>query len=336
MDSFMELVKEFLGSKWAVYSLYVYLGLLVFYCTYSVVNYFKYYSKMQQNIKSFYAQMGNKERLRAQLEQKERDIHGKGVKKDLLSSIDEDLAYSGIKNTFPWITTELYIFITCGIALILGAAVTIFTTWIYGVVVIIITVITFNTIIIIMGSRQEQKIEKILLQFMNIVDNFSKTSDDLITILDRTSKYIDEPLATIIAESVVEARNTGDSMLALQHLQDKVKTQHFKILMRNLEITSRFETNYSDIIADCRGIFHEYLKSEKEKRSMRLSGLLEIIVMILTGFACIWIINDVTDSGNIFQLFLHMGLKGYLALGFLGFSLLAALYIGIFKILRKK
>lgn len=335
MDNIIALLKEFLNSEWLFYALYVYLFLLVFYCVYSAMNYFKYHSRMQKTLLSIYTQMTDKEKNRAQEEKQQRAVHGQGLKKDFLSSIDEELAYSGIKQSIPWLTTELYILITVGIAVIIGIVVTVIGTWYLGIASIVMIMLFFNVVISMMANKREQETEKIMIQFMNIVDNFSKTSDDLITILDRTAKYVDEPLGSIIYESVVEARNTGDSMLALQDLQDKVKNPHFKVLMRNLEIASRFETNYSDIIDDCREIYHDYLRSEKEKRAMRSSGLLEILIMIVTGGLCVYIIGDVTDSGNIFTTLMNGGVAGIAILCALIGSVVIALYIGIFQIMKK-
>ena len=335
MDNIIALLKEFLNSEWLFYSMYIYLFLLVFYCVYSAMNYFKYHSRMQKTLLSIYTQMTDKEKTRAQEEKQQRAVHGQGLKKDFLSSIDEELAYSGIKQSIPWLTTELYILITVGIAVIIGIVVTVIGTWYLGIASIVMIMLFFNVVISMMANKREQETEKVMIQFMNIVDNFSKTSDDLITILDRTAKYVDEPLGSIIYESVVEARNTGDAMLALQDLQDKVKNPHFKVLMRNLEIASRFETNYSDIIDDCREIYHDYLRSEKEKRAMRSSGLLEILVMIATGGFCIYIIGDVTDSGNLITTLMNGGAIGIAILSALIGSVVIALYIGIFQIMKK-
>ena len=106
--------------------------------------------------------------------------------------------------------------------------------------------------------------------------------------------------------------------------------------MRNLEISSRFETNYSDIIEDCRNIFHEYLKSEKEKRTLRVNGMLEIGTMLICGIFCIYIIGDITDQGNIILALLAGGALGRGILIFMGLSIILSCYIAVFQILRDK
>lgn len=334
MDSFKELLREFLDSEFLVYAIYVYLFGLIFYAVYSTMNYFKYYSRMQKTIQSMYNRMNEQEKARAEVERQQRDIHGAGGKHDLLASIDEELAYSGIKEKLRWMTTEIFIIIvllaTAIITTVFAVSKGIFAALLAGT----LTVIAFKLVISLMANSRDKKTEAIMIQFMNIVDNFSKSSDDLISILEKSSRYIEEPLSSQIYDAVTEARNTGDSLAALQELQDKVKNKHFKVLVRNLEISSRLETNYSDIIEDCRQIFHDYLKHEKEKRSIRVNGLLEIATMLLCGFFCIYIIGDITEQGNIIAALLAGGLIGKGILIFLGVSVALSCYIAVFKILR--
>lgn len=334
MDDFKVLLREFLDSQFLVYALYIYLFALIFYIIYCALNYFKYYSRMQKNIQSLYSRMNEQEKLRAQAERQQRDIHGAGGKHDMLARIDEELAYSGIKEKVKWITTELFIIIS---VLFIAIITTIFTVlkgiWI-GIVAGAVTYLLIRLVIGLMVTVRNKKTESIMLQFMNIVDNFSKTSDDLIAIFEKASKYIEEPLSGQIYDAVIEARNTGDTLQALQELQDRVKNKHFKVLVRNLEISSRFETNYSDIIEDCRDIFHNYLKGEKEKRSLRIQGLLEILVMLCCGFLCIYLISDIVEEGNIISLLINNGPLGIAVLALLIGSAVLSLYIAVFKILK--
>jgi Flp pilus assembly protein TadB len=281
--------------------------------------------------------MSDQEKARAQAERQMRDIHGAGGKRDWLARVDEELAYSGIKEKLKWITTEVYLVIVIVSAAVVATFVTTATNSpVYGLFAGIFTVIIYRAIIGVMANARDQKTEAIMLQFMNIVDNFSRTSDDLINIFEKASRYIEEPLSSQIYDAVISAKNTGDTMQALQDLQDKVKNKHFKVLIRNLEISSRFETNYSEIIEDCRQTFHDYLQSEKEKRSIRANGILEIGTMLLCGAFCIGVLTSIADSSNIIELLLAGGFTGKALLVFLIFAIIASLYIAVFQILRKE
>lgn len=336
METFKDIIIEFIGSQWFVYSMYFYLFLLLVYIVYSTMNYFKYHSRMQKTIQSIYVQMSDQERARAEAERQQRDIHGEGVKTDWLGKLDEELAYSGIKDKLKWMTTEIYIIIVTIVTTLVATLFVVIAGLWQGFLAGVLTVVAFKLVITLLGNSRDKKTEAQLLQFMNIIDNFSSTSDDLIDILEKVSRYIEDPLGGQIYDAVQEARNTGDSLLALQDLQNSVKSKHFKILIRNLETSSRFENNYSDIIEDCRSIFHEYIKAQKEKRSIRVNGLVEIITMVATGVMSIGMIGQIADGGNVIDILLSGGTTGLVIFWMLIGAALLALYVAVFQIMREK
>lgn len=336
METIKDIIIEFIGSQWFVYTMYVYLFLLLVYIVYSTMNYFKYHSRMQKTIQSLYVQMNDQERARAEAERQQRDIHGEGIKTDWLGRLDEELAYSGIKDKFRWMTTEIYIIIVTLTTTLISTAFVLFAGLWQGFLAGVITILMFKLAITLLGNARDKRTEAQLLQFMNIIDNFSRTSDDLIDILEKASRYIEDPLGSQIYDAVQEARNTGDSLLALQDLQNSVKSKHFKILIRNLETSSRFENNYSDIIEDCRAIFHDYIKAQKEKRSIRFNGVAEILIMVATGGVSISMIGQIADGGSVVDTLLSGGTAGLVIFWLLIVATIVALYVAIFQIMRDR
>lgn len=331
-----EIVIEFIGSQWFVYSMYIYLLFILVYIVYSTMNYFKYHSRMQKTLQALYVQMSDQEKARAEAERQQRDIHGEGVKTDWLGRLDEELAYSGIKEKFSWLTTELYVIIVMLTAtLVMTVTVVVSGLW-QGIMTACLVVSAFKLVITLISNARDRKTETQLLQFMNIIDNFSKTSDDLVEILEKASRYIDDPLGGQIYDAVQEARNTGDSMMALQDLQNNVKNKHFKILIRNLETSSRFENNYSDIIEDCRNIFHDYIRAQKEKRSLRMNGVMEILIMVAVGILSVVMVGQMTEEGNVIKILLNNGTAGIVLFWVLIGGIVASLYIAIFQVLRDR
>lgn len=331
-----EIVIEFIGSQWFVYSMYIYLLFILVYIVYSTMNYFKYHSRMQKTLQALYVQMSDQEKARAEAERQQRDIHGEGVKTDWLGRLDEELAYSGIKEKFSWLTTELYVIIVMLTATLVMTVIVVVSGLWQGLMAACLVVSAFKLVITLISNARERKIETQLLQFMNIIDNFSKTSDDLVEILEKASRYIDDPLGGQIYDAVQEARNTGDSMMALQDLQNNVKNKHFKILIRNLETSSRFENNYSDIIEDCRNIFHDYIRAQKEKRSLRMNGVMEILIMVAVGILSVVMVGQMTEEGNVIKILLNNGTAGIVLFWVLIGGIVASLYIAIFQVLRDR
>lgn len=330
----MDTIKEIASSNITTYCLYGILFIALFIAVYNLSIYFKQHAQVKKTMMKLYDRLSKQEQDRIREERNIRDMHGIGMKKDWLTKLDEELAYSGIKDTFKWLTTEIYVAIIVILVVIVTVIGSISSNILIGILLGLAVIVLSKMIISVMANNRDKKTEAIMLQFMNIVDNFSKLSDDLIYILERSSKYIDEPLSSQIYDAVIEAKNTGDTLTALEQLQDNVRNKHFKVMIRNLEVSSRLESNYSDIIEDCRNVFHAYIKAEKEKRDIRNSGVVEIAVMVIIGTACVVMMGGVTDQGNAIMALLTGGPIGLLILVFLIITLVASAYIAVFKVLR--
>lgn len=330
----MDILRELASNNIFIYCMYGILFITLFIAAYNLFIYFKQHVQLKKTMLKIYDRLSKQEQDRIREERNIRDMHGIGLKKDWLTKLDEELGYSGIKDKFKWLTTEIYVIIIAVLIVIAAVIGTLVSNALVGICLGLLMIVISKVVISVMSNSRDKQTEAIMLQFMNIVDNFSKLSDDLIYILERSSKYIDEPLSSQIYDAVIEAKNTGDSLTALEQLQDKVRNKHFKVLIRNLEVSSRLETNYSDIIEDCRNVFHAYIKAEKEKRDIRMSGVTEIAVMVILGIACVIMMGGVTDQGNAIIALLNGGVIGLIILIFLIITIVASIYIAVFKVLR--
>lgn len=329
-----ELVAEFLKSSWFLYSMYIYLYLLVIYIVYSILNYFKYYSTMQDRIRQVYLNTSIAERKRADEERRKRDIHGEGNDKDILSRIDEILNYSGIKDKIPWLTTELFIVLALLLIAIVSTIVLLTFGLIQGLLSAVVIFAVIRLSIVLLSIYRSKLIDEQLLQFMNIIDNLSKTSNDIIDIFEKASLYIQDPLRNQVYQAVQKARNAGSKEIALKDLQDNVKNKHFKMLVRNLDISSNFENNYSDIVEDCRGVFHSYIKSHKELKQIQISGAIQIGFMLIMSLVSIQMVTQISNSDNIIRVLENSGAVGIGLVLYLVTATILSIYIAIFKIIK--
>ena len=329
-----ELVTEFLKSSWFLYSMYIYLYLLVIYIVYSILNYFKYYSTMQDRIRQVYLNTSIAERKRADEERRKRDIHGEGNDKDILSRIDEILNYSGIKDKITWLTTELFIVIALVFIAIVSTIVLLTFGLMQGLLSAVVIFAAIRLSIVLLSVYRSKLIDEQLLQFMNIIDNFSKTSNDIIDIFEKASLYIQDPLRNQIYQAVQKARNAGSKEIALKDLQDNVKNKHFKMLVRNLDTSSNFENNYSDIVEDCRGVFHSYIKSQKELKQIQISGIMQIGLLVVLALVAIQMIVQIANSDDIIKVLADSGTTGIGLILYLITAIILSIYIAIFKIIK--
>ena len=90
---------------------------------------------------------------------------------------------------------------------------------------------------------------------------------------------------------------TGDKGRAIRNLEKRIEHEKFQELIRNLEICSRYEANYGEVIKDSRGLLREYLAAAKERKAIINNARVEIAMIIGCCGVVFWMINDFTEKG---------------------------------------
>lgn len=323
----MEKFIEFLNSFYCRAALWVcILGALIF-VVYTMIDYVKTHVDARENIRKALKLMNENEAKREKAERIERQRYGATDKKNFMDKFNQRLWYAGIRQAYPNLTTELLLLSGIIILVITFIIATLAGGIIIGLIVPLVLYAAVSVVLISLEVRRNNKIEEHLLSTMNILENFSKSSTDLVHIIDRSSKLISEPLKTEFANTVIQARGSGDPDSALADLQDRVKTPYFKVMIKNLSIASKYQNNYSDIIADVRDSYHAYLKNKKRRKGLLSTGVAQIIMMIIVGAMCLFMVGDITEDGNIVKSLLNGGLMGQIIFGAIVASLIGSLLI---------
>lgn len=323
----MEKFIEFLNSFYCRAALWVCIfGTLIF-VVYTIIDYVKTHVDARENIRKALKLMNENEAKREKAERIERQRYGATDKKNFMEKFNQRLWYAGIRQAYPTLTTELLL-LSGIVAMVMAFIIaTLAGGIIIGLIVPLILYAIVSVVLISLEVRRNNKIEEHLLSTMNILENFSKSSTDLVHIIDRSSKLISEPLKTEFANTVIQARGSGDPDSALADLQDRVKTPYFKVMIKNLSIASKYQNNYSDIIADVRDSYHAYLKNKKRRKGLLSTGVAQIIMMIIVGAMCLFMVGDITEDGNIIKSLLNGGLMGQIIFGAIVASLIGSLLI---------
>lgn len=307
------------------------------YTIYDVIDYFQKFRILQRAAADAFTKMSLSDKQRQVAAKKAREISGAGEVKGFINRVDHDLMYSGLKIKYKWLSTELYLAVQSIVYLTLFVVISfIQKNMILSFGIVAVIALLQKILISLLSHLQYSKTEANLLQFMNIIENFAMASDDLINILDRSSYYLEEPLKSTIVHQVIEARTTGDSVTALRNLQDSVQHQFFKQFIRNLEVCSRYDTNYKEIIQDSRHVLEVELKNEKERQAIYANGRAEILAMLLCGAACIFMMGGVTNGGNTLEQLLNGGIFGTIIIGFCCVTVLVQFYFAFIANMRHK
>lgn len=268
--------------------------------------------------------------LREEKEKRFREEEGRREKIYFLRRMDLLIRRSGISVKFPFINTGIYLLLTLSL-LILGAIISTILSNSPIVVLIISLIILFTSYLIlyVLSGISYRNTEENILEFTNLLENFSKTNNDIVTILYKVYPYLNNPLHDAVEECVSEARSTGDVSRALLNLEHKIELDKFKEIIRNIEISSRYEANYEEIIKDSRRMLRVYIAAREERRALIKNSRIEMGIIII---CCIFIIKmlDSFSTVGVVNVLLH-SLVGNILLGycivvlFLGFWTLLAI-----------
>ena len=243
---------------------------------------------IKNSIATMYERINSSGKKREESEKAIRQMYGNYGKKGLINHIDENIKYSGLQNKCPLLTTELFLvgeivvlaaaFLSASVlsgSILKGAAVT--------------ALLVFGVELYFNGHRQRcyDRVEDELLPFINSIDAYAASTDDIISIFEKSIPVLNGPLKDAVYKAVEQSKRTGNCSEVLRNLEDSIEHPFFKKLIRNLEISSRHSANYKDIITECRYQLDEAASNAKKLEKIYKDGRHDIILVIIAGTACV-------------------------------------------------
>lgn len=247
---------------------------------------------------SIYEKARQQEEKRTRQQERLRLEEGAQEKTDFIYRLDLLLIHSNLKKRIPFLNTEIFIGSAILIAVMVYLLVNHMTgVWIFGILGVGITCLSLYLLLYFLAGKNYQRTEKSLTTFLNLLENYSITSDDLINIFYKVAINMEEPVQSALYECYAEATSTGDIQTAMQNLEKKVEHEKFRELIRNLEICSRYEANYAEIIKDSRGLIQEYTAYSQERKSIINNARVEIVMIVACCGLVFWMVDDFSTKG---------------------------------------
>lgn len=275
----------------------VLLFLLLLSVSYSLLRYFEESKVVSHSFHQTIKKVNDTSKARKEKELQLRLEEGSQEKDNFLYRIDLMIEQSNLRHIFSFMNSEIYLFLTFSNSLI-GFLITNFMTryWIFGFGVMLLVLVLSFLLIYALSSINFNKTEKNIITFTNLLENFSKTSDDIVEIFHRTHPFLEEPLKENIHNFYQDAIHTGDISGAFRNLIRKVEHPKFKEIIRNIEMCSRHEANYQEIIRDNRQMLRDYLRAKEERKEMVNNGRMEITLLLVISGVMIYLLNGFVQN----------------------------------------
>lgn len=238
----------------------------------------------------------NKQR-RKEKEEKQQLEEGVQDSSSLAYRIDLMLEQSGLSKKIPYLSSELWVLENAISFLAFFLPVYVVSNKIlFGFMAGSVWLAVQYIAISIMRHEKYKKVEESLLTFLELMDNYSHSSDDIVYIMGKTAAYLKEPLKGAVYNFYNEACATGDSVTAFRRLMIRVPHPEFQKIIQNIEMCSRHEANYSVILRRLKINMEKYNSEQKKKGSIVNNARINIGIILAVELLVFGLLNEITNT----------------------------------------
>lgn len=141
-----------------------------------------------------------------------------------------------------------------------------------------------------------RKTDAELIRMVDLLSNFSITSGEITDIFHQISRYLSDPLSSVLEECYYDAGTGGNTPLALYAMADKIEHPMFKDLIRNIEICINYTADFGVIVSNSRKVFLDAQRARKQRQAMANENLIDMVVVSAGMFASL-VITDTLGTG---------------------------------------
>lgn len=234
--------------------------------------------------------------------------------------LEQELNYSGFKRKVPYLTAELWMVLN----IVVAAVLSVLLLFVFGWRQMVLGLFAFGLleyfVLYICKARAFRSVNGNLIKFLDFLGNYSITAGELTGIFPQISKYVDEPLKTVLEECSYEAQTTGDASLALLSMAEKIEHPKFKELVRNMEISVRYCADFSLLVRNSRRMMREYLRMGEERKSLMREATINMVLLLGMSVVALIVVNGLLETSV--WLIIWETIPGRIALGIIVFIML--------------
>ena len=142
-----------------------------------------------------------------------------------------------------------------------------------------------------------------MLQFVNLLSNFTITASELTSIFYKASVFLPDPLKTVLEECHYDAQTCGNVSVALYAMLEKIEHPLFKDFIRNLEVCVNYTANYSTLISGSRKSIREEQKAKKERKAIATENIMELIIVDFALLGALGLTSMLLDTSIFHVIF---------------------------------
>lgn len=267
----------------------------------------------KRNMSRLYSRLHSKNERRVKQIEADRRRYGTtsasgkdGGLSKLLQHLDNVLVYSGMSIKYHWLNTSTYIvlmIVLSSIVFLLGLAMT--THILVGAIAALLVLLVPYTYMVHLCDVNYRNTENQMQFFVNMVANNSMVTNDIVTVLEDSAKYVNEPICSAIYRAVATSTITGNKDDCIRQLTRELEHPLFVRFIRNLDMSSKNEADYRKVSSDYSEQVDVQIKSLTRLRAIFSNSRGEILLMLAMGFGLLAMVCSLTGA-TVWQAFVDM------------------------------
>ncbi len=226
--------------------------------------------------------------------------------------LERELYYSGVKLRFPKLTAEYWA--TLNLAMYAGLMlITSFWGMVWGVIGVAALAMVEWAAFAWMKWLNMKSVNEQLLKFLDFLGNYSITSGEVTGVLFQVSRYMKEPLKSVLEECCYEAQTTGNVSEALLNMGEKVEHPKFRELVGNMEVGIRYCADFGMLISGSKRSVREYLKNSGDRKGMLREAVINMALLLGMSLFILMTVGNLVQA-SVSELLL-LTLPGRIGLG---------------------
>lgn len=209
--------------------------------------------------------------------------------------LEQQLQYSGLKSRFQGLTAEWWIAVNIAVMSAVFLGTLLLAGLLPGVGAVVLLAAAEAAVIRLLRVRNLRRVSGSLMKLLDFLGNYSITASEVTGVFRQVSRYMDEPLRSVLDACSYEAQTTGDAGLALLSMAEKIEHPKFKELARNMEISIRYCADFSAMVKSSRRSLREYLRVSQERRGMLREAAVNMALLLGMSAAVLVTVGHLTD-----------------------------------------
>jgi len=253
----------------------------------------------KKNMGKIYSQLHERNEKRISQLEMERRMYGTTSAKasgkesffsKVVQRLDDVLIYSGLSIRYEWLNTSTYVVLSIMAGAVAALAGIVFVgNVILGLLIGVITVMVPYVLIVNICDRNYKQTESQLLFFVNMVANNSLTTNDIISVLDTSARFVSEPIRSAIlrASSFSKLSEKKESKIDIfvSRLTREIEHPLFVRFIRNLEVCARNDADYRSVARDFGRQAENMIEAMEMQRAIFANG--RNTILLLFGFGIV-------------------------------------------------